>query len=84
MFGIAIDGPADVLCDNQSVVLNSLHIESSLNRKHNALAYNATRWAVAAGVLRVGKIDTKDNIADAFTKRLTHMQRIHLFYQWTY
>ena len=84
MFGIAIDGPADVLCDNQSVVLNSSHIDSSLNRKHNALAYNATRWAVAAGILRVGKIDTKDNIADAFTKRLTHMQRIHLFYQWTY
>jgi len=84
MFGIAIDGPADVLCDNRSVVLNSSHIDSSLNRKHNALAYNATRWAVAAGILRVGKIDTKDNIADAFTKRLTHMQRIHLFYQWTY
>ena len=84
MFGVPIDGPADVLCDNQSVVLNSSCIDSALNKKHNALAYHATRWSVAAGVMRVGKIDTKDNIADAFTKRLTYMQRAHLFHQWTY
>ena len=84
VFGVPIDGPADVLCDNRNVVLNTSHIESSLNKKHNALAYHATRWAVAAGVIRVGKIDTKDNLADAFTKRLTYMQRTHLFHQWTY
>ena len=84
MFGVPIDGPADVMCDNQSVVSNSSCIDSSLNKKHNALAYHATRWAVAAGVIRVGKIDAKDNIADAFTKRLTYMQRTHLFHQWTY
>ena len=84
MFGVEIDGPTDVLCDNQSVVFNSSHIDSALNKKHNALAYHATRWSVAAGILRVGKIDTKDNISDAFTKRLTHMQRVHLFNQWTY
>ena len=84
MFGVEIDGPADVLCDNQSVVLNYSHIDSALNKKHNALTYHAIRWSVAAGILRVGKIDTKDNIADAFTKRLTHMQRVHLFHQWTY
>ena len=29
IFGVAIDGPADVLCDNQSVVLNSSHIDSA-------------------------------------------------------
>ena len=83
MFGVPLDGPADVLCDNQSVVLNSSQLDSALNKKHNALAYHATRWAVAAGVIRVGKIASKENIADAFTKRLTYMQRTHLFHQWT-
>ena len=84
MFGVPINGPADVMCDNQSVVSNSSCIDSSLNKRHNALAYHATKWAVAVGVIRVGKINAKNNIADAFTKKLTYMQRTHLFHQWTY
>ena len=31
MFGVPIDGPADVLCDNQSVVNNTSNVESKLN-----------------------------------------------------
>ena len=84
MFGVKIDGSADVLCDNQSVVNNSSNIASVLNKKHNAIAYHAVRWAVAAGVIRVGKVDTKENIADAMTKRLTAAVRDLLFGQWTY
>lgn len=84
MMGIPIDDPASVLCDNRSVVLNCSKVESTLNKKHNALAYNAVRWYVAAGIIRVGKIGTKDNLADPFTKRLTYDQRYHLFFQWMY
>jgi hypothetical protein len=84
MFGVEIDGPADVLCDNASVVNNSSKIESVLNRKHNSFAYHAVRWAVAAGIMRVGKVDTNENISDAMTKRLTVAKRKHLFGNWTY
>ena len=48
------------------------------------MAYHAVRWAVAAGVIIVGWIDTHLNIADAFTKRLTVLQRDRLFGDWTY
>ena len=75
MFGILIDGPADVLCDNLIVVKNSSILSSALNKKHNSIAYHAVRWAVAAEIIRVGKIYTKLNLVDAMTKRLT--QGVH-------
>ena len=84
MFGVPLDGPTKVLCDNQGVVDNSSKIESMLNKKHNSIAYHAVRWAVAAGTMIVGKVDTEDNIADAMTKRLTVMRRDKLFGNWTY
>ena len=84
MFGVEVDGPAKVLCDNNSVVLNSSKIESVLNKKHNSIAYHAVRWAVAAMVIIVGKIHTDYNLADAMTKRLTAVRREALFGDWTY
>ena len=71
MFGIPFHSSANVLCDNQSVVNNSSRVESKLNKKHSSVAYHATRWAVAAGIIREGKIPGEENIADAFTKRLS-------------
>ena len=84
MFGVPLDGPADVLCDNQSVINNTSKIESVLNKKHSAVAYHAVRWAVAAEVLRVGKVDTDENLADAMTKVLSATKREFLFGNWTY
>ena len=42
------------------------------------------RWAVAAGIVRVGKVDSDENLADAFTKRLPAIKRDYLFGNWTY
>ena len=84
MFGVPVEEPTNVLCDNLSVVKNSSLIESALNKKHNSVAYHAVRWAVAASVIRVGKIDTNYNLADAMTKRLTSQKRDALFGDWTY
>jgi hypothetical protein len=70
MFGIPIDGPANVLSDNQAVILNSTVPSSTLRRKHNAICYHRVREAVAAGILRIAKVDTKQNLADMFTKPL--------------
>ena len=67
-FGIPIDGPADVFCDNQSVVTNSTVPASVLNKRHNAICYHRVREAQAAGTIRVGWIKGEFNLADLFTK----------------
>ena len=41
MFGVPIDGEARVLCDNESVVINSSHPESALKKK--ALLYRISQ-----------------------------------------
>ena len=79
-----MDDPADNLCDNESVVNNSSKIESTLHKKHNSLVYNMVWWHVAARVIPVGWIGTKENLADAMTKRLSAFERNHLFGNWTY
>ena len=84
MFGVPFEGPTHVLCDNKSVVDNSSKIDSRLNKKHNAIAYHAVRWAVAAATIIVGKIPGEWNLADAMTKRLSAMRREFLFSGCTY
>jgi len=61
MFGIPIDSghATNILCDNQSVVNNSINVDSVLNKKHNCIAYHYTRWDVAAGVVTVAWITEK-------------------------
>ena len=71
MFGVAIDGPANVFCDNNGVVKNTTIPESMLVKKHSAINYHAIREAVVAQILRVGKEDGMTNLADLFTKVLT-------------
>jgi len=70
MFGIPLDGPAQVFCDNQGVVKNTSVPESVLTKKHNAVNYHAVREAVASGAMEVIKEDTETNLADLFTKVL--------------
>ena len=84
MFGVPIGTLANVLCDNESVVNNSTKLESKLHKKHSSVAYHATRWAVAARIIRVGKVYTGDNLVDALTKRLSAVKREYLFGNWTY
>jgi hypothetical protein len=68
MFGVEVDGPANVFCDNRGVVKNVSIPESTLMKKHNAINYHVVREAVAAGILRVGKEDGETNLADLLTK----------------
>ena len=75
MLGVPIDEPADILYDNQSVVNNTSKRKSALNKKHSSVAHHAVRWAVAAEILKTGKIDTDENIANAMTKILSATKR---------
>jgi hypothetical protein len=70
MFGIPIDRPSNVFCDNNSVVTNSTIPTSTLKKKHNAISYHRVREAVAAGILRIAKVHTSENLADLLTKPL--------------
>ena len=72
MFGVPIEGPANVFCDNNDGVVKNTSIpKSMLAKKHNAINYHAVREAVAAQIIRVGKEDEMTNLTDLFTKVLT-------------
>ena len=51
MFGIPLDGPARLFCNNEAVMKNTTNPESTLKKKHNSIAYHRVREAVAAGVM---------------------------------
>jgi hypothetical protein len=68
MMGVTIDGATSVFCDNASVVQNSANPESTLKKKHNAIAYHRVREAIAAGTIQLAKEDGQTNLADILTK----------------
>ncbi|KAI2511614.1 Reverse transcriptase (RNA-dependent DNA polymerase) [Fragilaria crotonensis] len=70
MMGVQVDGPTNVFCDNESVVKNSTRPESTLKKKHNAIAYHRVREAQAAGIVRIAKEDGETSLADILTKCL--------------
>jgi hypothetical protein len=84
MFGIPIDGPANVFCDNEAVYKNTVIPESTLKKKHHSIAYHKCREALAAGTIRVEKQGTTKNLADLFTKVLTTARRVFLLERFTY
>ena len=84
MFGVPIDGAANVYCDNDAVCNNVVQPESVLRKKHHSIAYHRCREAVAAGTIRVAKQGTEKNLADLFTKILTIARRIFLLERFTY
>jgi hypothetical protein len=48
MMGVPIEGAANILVDNDSVVKNSSTPTSTLNKRHDVICYHVVREAVAA------------------------------------
>ena len=69
--GVPLDGPALMLRNNHSVVLNTTVPSSTLKKKHNACAYHRVREAIAAKILRFAHIASNENYADVLTKALS-------------
>ena len=84
MFGVPIDGPTSVFCDNEAVYKNTVLPESTLNKKHHSIAYHRCREAVAAQTIQVAKEGTLNNLADLFTKVMTAARRNFLLGKFTY
>ena len=70
MFGIPIDGPTNGFCDNESVVRNTTVPESTLQKKHNSIAYHKCRESVALGAIRIKHERGKFNCSNILTKFL--------------
>jgi hypothetical protein len=75
MFGVPIDGPTDIFCDNESVFKNVSRPESVLLKKQHSMSCHSAREAVASGVVRVAKEGTATNLSDLFTKMLNRIKR---------
>jgi hypothetical protein len=72
MFGVPLDGKAYMFGDNQSVITSSTIPHSSLNKRHNALAYHRCREAIASNVIWFFHVKGTVNPADVLTKFLGH------------
>jgi hypothetical protein len=70
MFGIPLNGPTSVFCDNESVVKSAVYSESTLKRKHTSIAYHRCREAQAAKYVQIGFERGENNPADILTKLL--------------
>lgn len=78
MFGIPIEGPTNIFCDNEAVYKNASQPDSTLSKKQHSIAYHFCREKVASGVCRLAKENTKTNLADVFTKTMNKPKREEL------
>ena len=84
MFGIPIEGPTNIFCDNEAVKKNTSILDSTLKKKHTSICYHWAREAVAACMMRVAKEGTATNLVDLFTKPLMHSRRAFVLDRFTY
>lgn len=75
LYGIPIEGPTYVLCDNESVTKSTSNVEATLSKKHQAICWHAVREAAAGGWIKIGWEPTETNFADIFTKNLDNERR---------
>ena len=84
MFGVPIEGPANVYCDNSAVHGAVSDAVARLTKKHHSIAFHRCREAVAAETIRVAKEGTFTNLADLFTKLMARVTRDGLLDKFTY
>ena len=70
--GVNLDGPMLMLGDNISVVLNTSFPSHALKKKHNAIAYNCIREAIASKVLQFAHVKSEENLSNILTKPLSN------------
>jgi hypothetical protein len=78
MFGIPIERPNNVFCDNEAVTKNVTAPESTLSKKHLSICYHRVLEAVAAHTICVAWEDTHTNLSDLLTKCLPKVVRDRL------
>ena len=84
MMGIPCSQPSLIYGDNKSVLANASMPDSVLKKKAHSIAYNFVQEGVVRKEWLLAYVNTKDNIADFFTKQLSGEQRMKLIQQVIY
>ena len=72
-------GPANVFCDNDSVVKSAINPEATLKKKNVSIAYHKCRECFAASVADIYFVYSDENLADLLTKVLPVVKRKGIF-----
>ena len=84
MFGVPVEGPTNIFCDNEVVYKNTSIPESVLRKKHRSIYYQRCGEAVDAGSVSISKEGTKTNLSDLFTKILSIIRGEEILEKFTY
>ena len=84
MFGMPLEGPTDMLFDNEVVFKNTSTPESVLIKKYHSIEYPQCIEAVAALIFCIAKEDTEANLEDMFTNILSLIRREGILNMFTY
>ena len=75
MTGIHIDGPAYILRDNKSVLVNSSVPTSVLRKKSNSIAFHFVREGSTTNEWRIAYVNTHHNVAELLTKLIPNSKK---------
>ena len=70
MFGIKVEGPANMYVDNQSVVKSITMPEYIVKNKQFSVCYHSVHEGLAGGKVQIGQVPTGGNVSDLLTKVL--------------
>ena len=84
MFGIPLEGPSNIFCNNEAVYKNVSQPDSTLNKKQHSIACHFCREKEASGTCRLAKENTKSNSANVFTKTMNKPKREELLGRFIY
>ena len=84
MLGVPINTSCIMLGDNKSAQTSVSLPSSSLNKKHNAIAYHKVCEAAAAGIVVFAWVRTFFNLADILTKALGSKLFVSLTWYWLF
>ena len=84
MFGVPLEGPTNMFCDNEAVFKNASIPDSTLKKKHTSICYHRCREAVASCTVRVANKGTLTNLSNLFTKPLSYATREAILDRFTY
>lgn len=74
MLGTPVVGPALMLGNNKSVMLNTSTPSSMLKKKHLSIAYRRVREAIAARACSFAHVSSESNLSDCLTKPLCNIK----------
>ena len=84
MFGIPLEGPMNIFCDNEAVFKNASIPDSTLKKKHTSICFHRCREAVASHTVWVAKEGTLMKLSDLFTKPLSQAAHEAILDRFTY